>query len=121
MKKPEKQKKDKSKKVHSLRHQITAYFIGLLFLSILTITVINGAFLEKYYVSKKIDVLLDLRTTLESTDIDELMNSAFFRERIRKVRCSSHLASSSCRKVSCYANGFLRPVTDVPQRRHFTF
>ncbi len=75
MKKTEKQKKDKSKKVHSLRHQITAYFIGLLFLSILTITVINGAFLEKYYVSKKIDVLLDLRTTLESTDIDELMNS----------------------------------------------
>lgn len=80
MKKPEKPKKDKlkkdkPKKVHSLRHQITAYFIGLLFLSILTITVINGAFLEKYYVSKKIDVLLDLRTTLESTDIDELMNS----------------------------------------------
>ena len=75
MKKPEKQKKDQPKKVHSLRHQITAYFIGLLFLSILTITVINGAFLEKYYVSKKIDVLLDLRTTLESTDIDELMNS----------------------------------------------
>lgn len=75
MKKTEKQKKDKPKKVHSLRHQITAYFIGLLFLSILTITVINGAFLEKYYVSKKIDVLLDLRTTLESTDIDELMNS----------------------------------------------
>lgn len=80
MKKPEKQKKnklkkDKPKKVHSLRHQITAYFTGLLFLSILTITLINGAFLEKYYVSKKIDVLLDLRTTLESTDIDELMNS----------------------------------------------
>ena len=42
MKKPEK----KLKKIHSLRHQITAYFIGLLFLSILTITVINGAFLE---------------------------------------------------------------------------
>lgn len=48
MKKPE-----KTKKIHSLRHQITAYFIGLLFLSILTITVINGAFLEKYYVTKK--------------------------------------------------------------------
>ena len=67
MKKPEK----KLKKIHSLRHQITAYFIGLLFLSILTITVINGAFLEKYYVTKKIDVLLDLRTTLENTDIDK--------------------------------------------------
>ena len=72
MKKPEK----KLKKIHSLRHQITAYFIGLLFLSILTITVINGAFLEKYYVTKKIDVLLDLRTTLENTDIDKMMNSA---------------------------------------------
>ena len=68
-------KKQKQKKIHSLRHQITAYFIGLLFLSILTITVINGAFLEKYYVTKKIDVLLDLRTTLENTDIDKMMNS----------------------------------------------
>lgn len=71
MKKP----KEKIKKIHSLRHQITAYFIGLLFLSILTITVINGAFLEKYYVTKKIDVLLNLRTTLENTDIDKMMNS----------------------------------------------
>lgn len=44
-------------------------------MSILTITVINGAFLEKYYVTKKIDVLLDLRTTLENTDIDKMMNS----------------------------------------------
>ena len=36
---------------------------------------INGAFLEKYYVTKKIDVLLNLRTTLENTDIDKMMNS----------------------------------------------
>ena len=49
MKKP----KEKIKKIHSLRHQITAYFIGLLFLSILTITVINGAFLEKILCDKK--------------------------------------------------------------------
>lgn len=48
-----KKTKEKIKKIHSLRHQITAYFIGLLFLSILTITVINGAFLEKYYVTKR--------------------------------------------------------------------
>ncbi len=78
MKKPEKQKKQKkpkARKVRSLRHQITAYFTGLLFLSILTITLINGAFLEKYYVSKKTEVLLELRTTLKDTDIDDLMNS----------------------------------------------
>jgi len=48
-----KKTKEKIKKIHSLRHQITAYFIGLLFLSILTITVINGAFLEKYYVKDR--------------------------------------------------------------------
>ncbi len=53
MKKPEKQKKDKPKKVHRLRHQITACFIGLLLLSILTITVINGLFLRTYYVVQK--------------------------------------------------------------------
>ena len=68
MKKPN----EKIKKIHSLRHQITAYFIGLLFLSILTITVINGAFLEKYYVSKKTETLLQAKEVLESIDVDTM-------------------------------------------------
>jgi len=42
----------KPKKIRSIKHQITFTFIGLMFLSIFTISVINGAFLEKYYVSK---------------------------------------------------------------------
>ena len=46
-------KSKKPKKIRSIKHQITFTFIGLLFLSILTISMINGAFLEKYYVSKK--------------------------------------------------------------------
>ena len=41
------------KKFHTLQHQISVVFICLLLLSIFTITLINGLFLEKYYVSKK--------------------------------------------------------------------
>ena len=72
MKKP----KEKIKKIHSLRHQITAYFIGLLFLSILTITVINGAFLEKLLCDKKGSMYFWISEQLwKSTDIDKMMNS----------------------------------------------
>ena len=42
-------KSKKPKKIRSIKHQITFTFIGLLFLSILTISMINGAFLEKYF------------------------------------------------------------------------
>ena len=66
-------KKQKQKKIHSLRHQITAYFIGLLFLSILTITVINGAFLEKYYVSKKVEVLEGAKEVLAQMNLDDIL------------------------------------------------
>ena len=54
-------KSKKPKKIRSIKHQITFTFIGLLFLSILTISMINGAFLEKYYVSKKTETLLEAR------------------------------------------------------------
>ena len=36
-----------------MKSQITVTFIGLLFLSMLAITIINGLFLEKYYVFQK--------------------------------------------------------------------
>ena len=51
VKKPRK----KPRKFHSLKRQISVLFIGLLLLSIFTITLINGLFLEKYYVSKKVE------------------------------------------------------------------
>ncbi|MDY4693627.1 MAG: HAMP domain-containing sensor histidine kinase [Blautia sp.] len=65
--------KRKFKKFHSLKHQFSALFIGLLLLSILTITLINGLFLEKYYVSKKVDVLLNARSVLAQMNLDDLL------------------------------------------------
>lgn len=64
----------KQKKLHSLKRQITVTFIGLLFLSMLAITIINGLFLEKYYVTKKRDVLVDAMESLEEVDIDSLVD-----------------------------------------------
>lgn len=54
---------------HSMRNQIAVLFIGLLFLSIVAISAINMAFLEKYYISKKTDVILEALETLESLKI----------------------------------------------------
>lgn len=61
------------KKVHSLKTQITVTFIGLLLLSVLSIFVINGLFLERYYVSKKTDVLLEAQDFLSRLDIDQMV------------------------------------------------
>ena len=62
----------KPKKIRSIKHQITFTFIGLMFLSIFTISVINGAFLEKYYVSKKTETLLEAKEVLSQIDTDSM-------------------------------------------------
>ncbi len=75
MKTPGKAKKpEKGKKLHTMKHQITFTFIGLLLLSVLVITLINGIFLEKYYVSRKKEVLLEAKEVLEQIDIDEMVH-----------------------------------------------
>lgn len=82
--KPEKNKAAKKngsgkKKFHPLRRQIEFWFIGLLLLSMVITTVINGLFLEHYYISKKTDVLQEAVKNLESlqmtTDSDGNCNA----------------------------------------------
>lgn len=60
----EKIKKRKHGKFHSLRNQIAVLFIGLLLLSVFLISAINALFLEKYYITKKADVLVDATANL---------------------------------------------------------
>ena len=66
-------KRGKAKKFHSLKHQISVLFIGLLLLSIFTITLINGLFLERYYVSKKVEVLEEAKVILSQMDLDNIL------------------------------------------------
>ena len=70
----------KQKKIRSLQHQLTFTFIGLVLFSIVTIFVINGVFLEKYYVSKKTETLLQAKEVLESIDVDGLLTPAAVEE-----------------------------------------
>ena len=75
MKSPGKHKKAaKAPKLHTMKHQITFTFIGLLLLSVLAITLINGIFLEKYYVSRKKEVLLEAKEVLAQIDVDEVVH-----------------------------------------------
>ncbi|MDO5136027.1 MAG: HAMP domain-containing sensor histidine kinase [Eubacteriales bacterium] len=64
--------KDGRRRPYSLKYQIICTFVGLLFLSILSITAVNGLFLERYYVSRKEEVLLDFKAALEELDVDAL-------------------------------------------------
>lgn len=53
-----------------LRWQIACWFIGLLLFSMFTTTIINGLFLENYYISKKKEVLQEAEQQLERLDIN---------------------------------------------------
>ena len=65
--------KKSRKKFHSLQHQISVLFISLLLLSIFSITLINGLFLEKYYVSRKVDVLQEAEEVLSQMNLDNIL------------------------------------------------
>ena len=65
--------KKRNKGIHSLKNQITLIFISLLFLSILAITLINHIFLERYYNSRKTDVLLAARESLSTMDFSDMI------------------------------------------------
>ena len=66
-------KRVKAKKFHSLKHQISVLFIGLLLLSIFSITLINGLFLEKYYVSMKVEALEEAKVLLSQMNLDDIL------------------------------------------------
>ena len=84
--------KSEKRKFHPLRQQIEFWFIGLFLLSMVITTVINGLFLEHYYISKKTDVLQEAVKNLEalkmttdsdgkcSADISDEMFKRQFRE-----------------------------------------
>ena len=75
-------KNNKQKKIRSMRNQIAVFFIGLLLLSIVSICLINAVFLERYYISKKTDVLLVARDSLETlvSDADSDKNGSSKKE-----------------------------------------
>ena len=56
-----------------MRRQISTLFILIMLFSILCMVLINNIFLEKYYLSRKIDVLNQARQSLTQLDLDTLM------------------------------------------------
>lgn len=66
-------KRNRIRKKGRLHRQISTIFIGSLLLSILAILFVNGMFLERFYVAKKSDILLDMMMQLEQLDIDSAL------------------------------------------------
>ena len=60
-----------------LQRQITLIFIIVLLFSILLISLLNGFFLEKYYISQKTNVLIKAKESLAQLDIDTLMDYSY--------------------------------------------
>ena len=65
---------NRPKPIRSIRHQLTVVFIGLMFLSILSITGINRLFLESYYITRKTDVLLGAKQQLHDLEFDKIIS-----------------------------------------------
>ena len=59
---------------HTLKNQITITFISLLLLSILSIIMINRFFLERYYISRKTDVLIETMLMLYHMDYSDVIS-----------------------------------------------
>lgn len=55
---------------YSIRNQLALIFIGMTLLSVAVIAVINGFFLEEYYISKKMIVLKEAYSSLDSFDVE---------------------------------------------------
>ena len=72
--------KIKKKRFHPLRSQIEFWFIGMLLLSMLITTIINGFFLESYYISKKQEVLEEAVESLEGMEVSKADDGTYSAE-----------------------------------------
>ena len=87
-------RKKREKKFHSLRHQISVIFMAVLLFAIFAITAVNGIFLEKYYITKKVQVLLDAKDDLAELNLNELMQGKEILESTEGSKYDDSLESS---------------------------
>ena len=89
--------KSEKRKFHPLRQQIEFWFIGLFLLSMVITTVINGLFLEHYYISKKTDVLQEAVKNLEAlkmtTDSDGKCSADISDEMFKEIGLSAWIGN----------------------------
>lgn len=85
---------------HRLRNQITVAFLGMVMLSLTIIFIINVAFLEDYYVSRKTDALKKAFSELENCSMEDREVSEYLAFTSIKNNLSWILtdATNSCQK-----------------------
>ena len=69
--------KNVKKETHTLQWQITLIFIGVILVSIALVAMLNGFFLEKYYISEKTNVLMQAKEQIAGLPLDALMTEGF--------------------------------------------
>lgn len=67
---------NKNRKRHTLKRQISVLFIGLLVLAVVIIAVVNGLFLERYYISRKKESLQSAMKELEKLGISQVAEAS---------------------------------------------
>ena len=93
-----KSEKKKTKKFHPLRRGLEFLFIGLLVLSIFSITMINMLFLERYYITKKTEVLQSAMVDLEGLQVvrdEEGKQTAEVSDEIRRDKAQGTICPGS--------------------------
>lgn len=90
-----KKKNGKAGKFHPLRRQLEFLFIGLLVLSLCSITVLNVLFLGNYYIAKKTEVLefaVEQLEGIELTQDEEGNHTADISDELRKTCSEKNLS-----------------------------
>ena len=114
-------KKKKEKKFHSLRHQISVIFMAVLLFAILATTTVNGIFLEKYYISKKVQVLLDAKENLAELDLEKLMQGVEIREYTAKSETQSKSQSPGNEKQDGEQEGLTEEISRASSRNNLSW
>ncbi|MBO5461622.1 MAG: HAMP domain-containing protein [Ruminococcus sp.] len=70
---------------YSIKRQLLAIFLGLIALIVVLVIIINSSFLETYYVSDKVDKMLDIYESIDKAiDEDELDNEEIQEELLKQ-------------------------------------
>ena len=69
--------KNAKKETHTLQWQITLIFIAVILGSIALVAMLNGFFLEKYYIAEKTNVLMQAKEQIAELPLNSLMEEGF--------------------------------------------
>lgn len=79
---------------HSIKKQLLTIFMGLIVLLVAIVILINSTFLESYYVSDKVDYMIDIHEILEEAMEKDIFDSQSFQDELWRLSERANISVS---------------------------